>query len=161
MLPQNTSFAVHPASNRTGGDARERVLDVLCRRYVRETQHVIRFRQHAERITDDEIRRALLDMAAREARHVLAIEENIAALGGQLPPVIDIRCGQGDTWEYLRSDFDDERRCIGEINEEKVRIGTEFPQIIALLDRIESDAQKHREEIRRLFSKKTPPLLAA
>jgi len=161
MLLENTRFAVRPGSNRATGDARDQVLDILCRRYVRERQHVMRFRQHAERTADDEIRRALLRIAAKEAEHVLAIEENIVALGGQLPPVIDIHCSRDNTLESLRSDLDEERRCITEIAEDKLRIGAEFPAILTLLDRIAADAQKHSEEIRDLFSKKTRPLWAA
>jgi hypothetical protein len=161
MLLQNTGFAVHPDSNNATGDARDRVLEVLCHRYVREKQHVMRFRQHAGRIADDQIRWALLRMAAKEADHVRVIEENIVGLGGTPPTVTAFYCSHDNPWEYLRSDLDDERRCIAEIAEDKLAIGAEFPALVALLDRIEADATKHREEIRALLSDETRPLWAA
>ena len=121
----------------------------------------MRFRQHAERIADATIRRALLRIAAREAVYLRAIAENISNLGGKLPTVIDFHCSHDNAWEYLRSDLDEERRCIAEIEEDKLRIAGEFPGIIALLERIETDAKRHREEIRALLSDERRPLWAA
>ena len=115
---------------------------MLCHRYVREKQHVMRFRQHAGRIADDQIRWALLRMAAKEADHVRVIEENIVGLGGTPPTVTAFYCSHDNPWEYLRSDLDDERRCIAEIAEDKLAIGAEFPALVALLDRIEADANE-------------------
>jgi hypothetical protein len=78
-----------------------------------------------------------------------------------IPTLIAFHCSHDNAWEYLRSDLDEERRCIGEIEEDKLRIGAAFPGIAALLDRIETDAKKHREEIRALLSNETRPLWAA
>ena len=161
MLLDNSRLAAHRGLNNCTDDARDSALEVLCHRYVREMQHVMRFRQHAERIADDTIRGALLRIAAREAVLLCAIAENIVNLGGKLPPVVDFHCSHDNAWEYLRSDLDEERRCIGEIEEDKLRIGAAFPEIAALLERIETDAKKHREEIRALLSDETRPLWAA
>jgi hypothetical protein len=140
---------------------RERILEVLCRRYVREKQHVMRFCQHAERIADRRIRRALIRIAGREQDHVRAVAATIVKLGGEPPTVFGFHCCSENAWEYLRSDLDDERRCIAEIAEDKLAIGGQFPEIIALLDCIESEANTHREQIRALLSKEARPLWAA
>lgn len=160
MLLHHKSVAVRQDPNITIDD-RERILAVLSRRYVRERQHVMRFCQHAERIADRPIRRALLSIAAKEEDHVRAIEANILKLGGELPTLVDFHCSSDNAWEYLRSDLDEERRCIEEIAEDKREIGGAFPAIIALLDRIEADASRHREQIRALLSNEARPLWAA
>ena len=61
----------------------------------------------------------------------------------------------------MRSDLDEERRCIAEIAEDKLTIEGEFPKIAALLEQIETDAKNHREEIRALLSNDSQPLWAA
>ena len=142
-------------------DDRARALRVLRRRYVRERQHVMRFCQHAARIGDQEIRRVLLDIAAKEEAHVRLIETQILGLGGELPTLVDFHCSTDNLWEYLRSDLDDERRCLTEIAEDRRAIGAGFPAINALLDRIEMDANEHREQIRALLSDEERPLWAA
>ena len=133
--------------NTSTDDARERILEVLGHRYVRESQHVMRFRQHTERIADRQTREALLRIAAEEAEHVRWIEEKIVSLGGKLPVVIKIHCSHENAREYLRSDLDEERRCVAEIEDDKENLQSGFPDIVALLERIEVDAERHREEI--------------
>ena len=132
-------------------DARERILELLGHRYLRESQHVLRFRQHAERIADRQVRATLLRIAAEEAEHVRWIEERIVSLDGKLPAVIEIHYSHESTWEYLRSDLDEERRCEAEIEDDKENLQSDFPDIVALLDRIEADAEKNRQEIRALL----------
>lgn len=161
MVLDHTGFTARHGLNPCADDARARALEVLGRRYVREKQHVMRFRQHAERIAYADIRRALLHIAAKEAVHLRALEESIVNLGGKLPAVIDFHCSHDNAWEYLRSDLDEERRCIAEIAEDRLRIDGEFPEIAALLVGIEADAKKHREEIRALLSNENRPLWAA
>lgn len=131
--------------------ARERILEILGHHYVRESQHVMRFRQHAERIADPKIGAALRRIAAEEAEHVGWLEAKIVALGGELPGVVEVHSSHEHAWEYLRSDLDEERRCMAEIEDDKENLQSEFPDIVALLDRIESDAEKHWQEIRALL----------
>jgi len=132
-------------------DARERILEILAHRYVRESQHVMRFRQHANRITDAKTRDALLAIAAQEATHVRWLEEKIVSLGGTLPMVVEVHSSHENAREYLRSDLDDERRCMAEIEDDKESLQSDFPDIVALLDRIESDAEKNWRAIRQLL----------
>ena len=161
MLLHNRNRFTVPQDAKLPRADRERILEVLCRRYVREKQHVMRFSQHAQRIADPRIRRALIRIAAKEQDHVQAIEANIVNLGGELPTVVGFHCSSDHAWEYLRSDLDDERRCLAEIAEDKLAIGGQVPEIIALLACIESDANKHREQIRALLSNEKRRLWAA
>jgi rubrerythrin len=119
----------------------------------------MRFRQHAERIKCLETREALLRIAAKEDEHAKWIAAKIKALGGELPAVIEFHCTNESTWDYLRSDLDDERRCVDEVEEEKLVIRSQFPDIVALLELIEDDAMKHREEIRELLRQSEPQTL--
>ena len=132
-------------------DARERILEILAHRYVRESQHVMRFRQHANRITDAKTREALLAIAAQEATHVGWLEDKIASLGGALPEVVEIHVSHENARDYLRSDLDEERRCMAEIEDDKESLQSDFPDIVALLDRIEADAEKNSQAIRALL----------
>ena len=96
-------------------------------------------------------REALLRIAAKEDEHAKWIAAKIKMLGGEPPAVIEVRCTNESTWDYLRSDLDDERRCVDEVEEEKLVIQSQFPDIVALLELIEDDAMKHREEIREML----------
>jgi rubrerythrin len=151
MLLNKNWLTNNSGGNTSTDDARERILEVLGHRYVRESQHVMRFRQHAARIADSQVHEALLRMAAEEAEHVRWIEEKIASLGGKLPVVIEVHYSHENVWEYLRSDLDDERRCMAEIEDDKENLQSEFPDIVRMLDRIEADAEKNWQEIRSLL----------
>ena len=140
-------------------DGRDTAIEVLSHRYVREKQHVMRFRQHAERIKCLKSREALLRIAAKEDEHAKWIAAKIKTLGGEPPAVIEVHCTNESTWDYLRSDLDDERRCVDEVEEEKLLIQARYPDIAALLELIEDDAMKHREEIREMLKESKPPTL--
>jgi rubrerythrin len=143
----------------SAADGRDIAIRVLRRRYVREKQHVMRFRQHAERMECEKFREALLRIAAKEDEHAKWIAAKIKTLGGEPPAVIEVHCTNESTWDYLRSDLDDERRCVDEVEEEKLVIQSQFPDIVALLELIEDDAMKHREEIREMLKESEPQTL--
>jgi len=140
-------------------NGRDTAIEVLSHRYVREKQHVMRFRQHAERIKCLKTREVLLRIAAKEDEHAKWIAAKIKTLGGELPTVIEVHCTNESTWDYLRSDLDDERRCVDEVEEEKLVIRSQFPDIVALLELIEDDAMKHRDEIRKMLRQNEPQTL--
>jgi rubrerythrin len=140
-------------------DGRDTAIEVLSHRYVREKQHVMRFRQHAERIKCLKTREVLLRIAAKEDEHAKWIAARIKTLGGELPTVIEVHCTNESTWDYLRSDLYDERRCVDEVEEEKLVIRSQFPDIVALLELIEDDAMKHRDEIREMLRQNEPQTL--
>ena len=149
----------HRSWTGSADDGRDTAIEVLRHRYVREKQHVMRFHQHAERMECPKLREALLRIAAKEEEHAKWIAAKIKALGGELPPVIEVRCTNESNWDYLRSDLDDERRCVAEVEEDKLAIQSQFPDIVALLDLIEDDALKHREEIREMLKESEPQTL--
>jgi len=64
----------------TGEQAWGTVLEFLRHRYVREKQHAMRYRQHAERI-DPQFRDTLIRMAAEEEQHAASIGARIRDLG--------------------------------------------------------------------------------
>ena len=137
-------------------DGRDIAIEVLNHRYVREKQHVMRFRQHAERMQCPKFREALLRIAAKEEAHAKWISAKIKAHGGELPPLIEVRCTNESSWDYLRSDLGDERRCVAEVEEDNLAIHSQFPDIVALLELIEDDALKHRQEIREMQRESEP-----
>ena len=140
-------------------DGRDVAIEVLSHRYVREKQHSMRFRQHAERIKCPKTREALLRIAAKEDEHAKWIAAKMKTLGGEPPAVIEVHCTNESTWDYLCSDLDDERRCVDEVEKEKLVIQSQFPDIVALLELIEDDAVKHRDEIREMLRQNEPQTL--
>jgi rubrerythrin len=156
MWPSETWADSHRCGAGSADDGRDIAIEVLNHCYVREEQHVMRFRQHAARMQCPKSRAALLRIAAKEEEHAKWIAVKIKALGGELPPVIEVRCTNESNWDYLRSDLDDERRCVAEVEEDKLVIQSQFPDIVALLDLIEEDAMKHREKIREMLRQCEP-----
>ena len=135
--------------------ARESVLDLLRRRYMREKQHAMRYRQHAARI-EPEFRATLLSLAAEEERHAASIGAKIIELGETLPEVIAIHVAQEpNSWSYLRTDFEEERRCIGEVTDWPA-VAAEFSDVAEMLERIEADSERHRAKLRDMLARSTP-----
>lgn len=136
---------------------REVVLDVLCHRYVREKQHAMRYRQHAERMHYPQFHDALSNLAAEEEKHAESLAEKIKALGGKLPEVVPINVAhEPNSWCYLRTDLEEERRCAGELEGDLPMLTAEFPDVAQLLGRIESDGQRHRAQIRGMLARSDP-----
>jgi len=133
------------------------IVDVLRRRYVREKQQVMRYRQHAERIHYPQFRDALLGIAAEEEEHAKAIGAKIIALGGTLPEVIPIHVPrEQNSWFYLRTDLEEERHCAGELHDDLPALGGEFAEIADLLARIERDGRRHRAKLRDMIARSDP-----
>ena len=156
MWPAETCSDPHRRYADSAVDGSNIAFEVLNHHYVREKQHVLRFTQHAARMQCLKFRAALLGIAAKEEEHAKWIAAKIKALGGELPPVIEFRCTNESNWDYLRCDLDDERRCVAEVEEDKLMIQSQFPDIVALLDLIEADALKHREKIREMLRQCAP-----
>ena len=60
---------------------REALLDLLRHRYVREKQHAMRYRQHAERMSYPQFRDVLLSIAAEEELHAQWVAPNLWTWG--------------------------------------------------------------------------------
>jgi rubrerythrin len=141
---------------RDGVLARAAVVDLLCHRYVREKQHAMRYRQHAQRV-DPRFRETLLIMAAEEERHASLVGAKLRGLGGDLPDVIPIHVPQEDnSWSYLRTDLQEEQRCNGELHDEMPAIGSHFPDVRELLDRMDGESAGHRALLRAMLAQTVP-----
>ncbi|HEY5543215.1 MAG TPA: ferritin-like domain-containing protein [Candidatus Binatia bacterium] len=139
----------------TGEQAWGTVLEFLRHRYVREKQHAMRYRQHAERI-DPQFRDTLIRMAAEEEQHAASIGARIRDLGEKLPDVIPIHVAREDnSWSYLRTDLDEEQRCRGELSDLPAVSG-DFPEIVDLLQRMDTDSQSHRAKLREMLERSVP-----
>ena len=136
---------------------REVLLNLLRHRYVREKQHAMRYRQHAERMSYPQFRDALLSIAAEEELHAQWLSAKITELGEKLPDVIPIHVPrEQNSWFYLRTDLEEERRCCGELQDDLSAINDEFPETAALLNIIENDGKRHRAGIRDMLARSDP-----
>lgn len=136
---------------------RAAALNVLRHRYVRDRQHAMRYRQHAERMHYPEFRDALISLSAEEEKHAELIGAKIKDLGENLPNVIPIYVAkEQNSWHYLRTDLEEEQRCAGELRYDLPALNGKFPEIAELLERIESDGQRHRAQIRDMLARSDP-----
>lgn len=135
-------------------ETRAAVVNVLRHRYVREKQHAMRYRQHAERMRYPQFRDALLGIAAEEEKHAESIGAKIEDLGEKLPNVIPIYVAkEQNSWCYLRTDLEEEQRCAGELKNDLPALSEEFSEIAVLLERIESDGRRHRAQLREMLAR--------
>ena len=135
-----------------GNALRAAVLNALCHCYVREKQHAMRFRQHAEKVETPNLHWALLSIALEEERHAESIGVKLDTLQAKRPNVFPVHFAKEEnTWDYLRTDLQEEDRCDGELKENLSALRGEFPEIAELLDRLESDGERHRRQIRELM----------
>jgi ferritin-like protein len=134
--------------------ARVAVLDLLNHRYVREKQHAMRYRQHAERMRHPQFRNALLGIAAEEEKHAESIGAKIKDWGEKLPNVIPIYVAkEANSWFYLRTDLDEEQRCVGELKDAMPLLRSEFSEIAVLLEKIDNDSKRHRAQLREMLAR--------
>ena len=138
-------------------DGRAAVLHVLHHRYVREKQHAMRYRQHAERMHYPQFHDALSNLAVEEEKHAESIAAKIKDLDGKLPEVIPINIAhEQNSWHYLRTDLEEEQRCAGELEGDLPMLNAEFPDVAQLLGHIESDGKRHRAQIRDMLARSDP-----
>lgn len=136
-------------------------LEILCRLYIKESQHAAIMAQHAAQMHYPQFRAKLLEIAARENSHSEWIGEKIRRFGGSLPMVPPVISTGGNSWEALLEDLEDESRCAGELLEQAARLEADFPSVANLLGRIYEDEQKHRDEIREMLMRSDPLSLRA
>ena len=133
------------------------VLNVLRHCYVRESQHVMRYRQHAERIHHPEFRRQLREIAGEEQKHVDALAMKIQSLGAALPEVVPVCvAGEQNLWLCLRTDLEEEERCGDELKEDSHLALGRSPEVARLLARIERDCGDHRLRLRAMLADSDP-----
>lgn len=142
-----------------GSDQGDRglALELLRNAFVREKQHAMRYRQHAEKMRYTQFRERLIRLAQEEDRHAALIEQKLAGLGEQPPEVIPVHTStEQNSWHYLRNDLEEEQRYSGELEASLASIARDFPDIAELLRRMESEARKHRDELRDMLAKSDP-----
>lgn len=135
---------------------REAIIAILQRRYVREKQQAMRYRQHAERMRYPQFRATLIRLAEEEEKHAEKIADKLSALGADLPEVVSVHVAhEPNSWYYLKTDLDEEQRCAGELHE-GLSAAPEFADVIELLASIERDGSRHRAEIRDMLARSDP-----
>ena len=133
------------------------VLDVLGECYVRESQHAMRYRQHAERIHCPEFRQELLRIAAEEQKHAESVGVQIQTLGGRIPEVIPVHVAkEQNLWQYLRTDLQEEERCAEELKDDLFLPLAKLPEIVRLLKQIDRDCKSHQRRIRAMLADVNP-----
>lgn len=157
MRPQTKSPAWLTKLFGTKKELRAVMLEVLHHRYVREEQQAMHYRQHAERMRYPQFREVLLRLAGEEEKHAELIASKIRDLRDQLPNVIPIHvANEPNSWFYLRADLEEEQRCATESRDDLPTLGDEFPDIVNLLERIESDCKRHRAQLRDMLARSDP-----
>jgi rubrerythrin len=133
------------------------VLNVLCDCYGRETQHAMRYRQHAERIHHPEFRQELLNIAAEEQKHAESVGRLIESLGGRIPEVVPLHIPkEQNLWLYLRTDLEEEERCAEELRDDLLLVLDKSPEISRLLNQIDEDCKRHWLRIRAMLADSDP-----
>lgn len=138
------------------GNGYSKVMGILRHRYADEMQHAARFSQHAQKMHYPQFRDALLRIAADETKNAGWIAEKIRALEGQLPDVLESPLFEENSWQYLLTDLEEERRCGADLEEEILSIQSDYPEIAELLQRIGDEERKHRDEIRGMLMRSDP-----
>lgn len=139
---------------------REQVVEVLQHRYMREKQHAMRYAQHAEKMPYPQFKEELLRIAAEEEKHAAMIAEKLRGLGGEVPPVVPVRISAENSWQYLRTDLAEEQRCAGELALALPHLTGEYDDVLKMLEQIESDAKRHRAQLRDMLMRSDPQAFA-
>jgi hypothetical protein len=67
----------------------------------------------------------------------------------------------GNSWRYLLDDLEEERRCAAELETDRLAIAADHPDIGELLEHIDDDERRHRDEIRGMLMRSDPQALWA
>ena len=134
----------------------DRVLRTLYARYIDESQHAARFRQHAEGMHYAQFRSALHRIATDELDHAELLADKIRQLGGSVPDVPITAATKKTPWGCLLEDLEEERRCGAELEQEILTSARDYADIADLLRRIEHDERTHRDEIREMLMRSDP-----
>ena len=133
------------------------VLNVLDHCYVRESQHVLHYRQHVERIHHPKVREELSRIAAQEQKHVEALGAAITRLGAKVPDVVPVHTAkEQNCWLYLRTDLEEEERCGGELRDDLLVMADKFPEVACLLHKIDEDCKRHYAQLRAMLADSDP-----
>jgi rubrerythrin len=137
-------------------DDRQRLLESLCAAYRAEARAVAQCTQHAHRMYYPQFRAELLRIALEAAAHLPWLEEQILALGGNLPQRSCTPMVGSNSWECLRLDLEAAQRgCVNLL--EWIHTAEQVaPEVAVGLRHIREEKQKHREEFRDMLMKSDP-----
>jgi len=138
------------------GSSKDGVLGILRSRYADEREHAAKLNQHAEKMQYPQFREALHRIASEESKHADWIAKKIEALGGVLPLVREVGSTEKNSWQYLREDLEEERRCAAELEQDLLTIESDYPDVIELLQRIDEEERQHRDKIRDMLIRSDP-----
>lgn len=137
-------------------DGRAKGLKILHDRYIQESQHIVRLRQHAQRMQYRQFRDSLLAIAADKAKHIEWIAEKINLLGGRMPDVPTITDAEKTSWQYLSEDLNEVERYSMNLLEQAHSLRGELPTVAEVLERIYEDCRRHREILREMLMRSDP-----
>jgi rubrerythrin len=137
-------------------DDRANGLKILTDRYVKESQRIARFSQHAQQMQYPQFRDKLLAIAADEAKHLEWLAEKIKLLGGRLPDVPPVPTAEKSSWQYLLEDLNEEQQRAAELIEQAHSLRGELPTVAEVLERIYDDGIRHRETLREMLMRSDP-----
>ena len=106
-----------------------------------------------------QFREALLRIAADESRHADWLAQKIRELGGSLPPVLETPSIERNSWQYLLEDLKQERKCSADLETDVLTIESDYADIVDLLQHIDEEEHRHRDEIRGMLMRSDPQAL--
>jgi bacterioferritin (cytochrome b1) len=137
-------------------DGRRKVLEVLCQRYVDETRSSLQFQSHARQMCYPQFRDKLLDIAKEEEKHAEWLKHRIISLAGEVPRVTFAPEQGVNSWEKLRLDIAAEKHCIGELEDQLLKLEGIDAQTVKILRQILEDEKKHREDMIAMMMRSDP-----
>ncbi|MBI4522239.1 MAG: ferritin-like domain-containing protein [Deltaproteobacteria bacterium] len=137
-------------------DRRKELLSLLCREYIEETKTSMQYRRHAQRMRYPQFRERLLRIAEEEQKHAQWLEKRVTALGGEVPRISFAPEDGWNSWEQLRLDLDEEKRCIWDLEDQLIILDQIDPETAKLLRRILEEEINHRETITDMLIRSDP-----
>lgn len=129
---------------------------MLYREYVEETESMLQYQHHAERMRYRQFRDELYRIAEEEKKHADWMRERINALGGEVPHISFTPDERQNSWQYLGVDVEAERRCRADLIEGLVRAERTDPKTAAVLSRILEEEENHRDRIMDMAMRSDP-----
>jgi bacterioferritin (cytochrome b1) len=137
-------------------DGRKELMAWLLQEYVEEEKASAQFERHAKRMQYPQFRERLLQIAQDERKHAEWLKQRIRFFGGAVPRISFSLKEGWNSWEHLRLDLDEERHCIGDMEDHLVRVERVDPETARGLRRILEEEKKHRDLILDMLMRSDP-----
>lgn len=139
-----------------GVSDRQTPLESACNAYRAEVDMAALRTHHAHCMVYLQFRAELLRIAAEVQAHLPWLQEQIRALGGNLPSSSPTLTLKRNSWECLRRDVEESWCGCVRLLQWGHRVEQEAPGLAAGLQRIRKDKLRHREEFRHMLMKSDP-----